>query len=78
MYAVSKGKPEAIAIANALIDTSLEDWFRLSFNQTPMTLSERAEMFDRTYKESINWLEEDRKDWQKIEEQDRFLDNGYR
>lgn len=78
MYASSQGKKEATAIANALIDNSLEDWFRLSFSQNPMTLRERSSMFDKAYKESINWLEEDKNDWQKIEEQERFLRDGTR
>lgn len=76
MYAASQGKPQAVAMANALIDTSLEDFFRLSFDQSPMTRTERMGMFDRSYIESINWKEEDEMDWEMIEEQENFLAFG--
>lgn len=73
LFAASKGKPQAVALLNAILDTGLEDWFRLSFGQQQLTLEEKRDRFYKSYAATINWLEEDRKDWRVIEEQEMFL-----
>lgn len=73
LFAASKGKPQAVALLNAILDTGLEDWFRLSFGQEQLTLEEKRERFYKSYAATINWLEEDRQEWRVIEEQERFL-----
>lgn len=73
LFAASKGKPQAVALLNAILDTGLEDWFRLSFGQEQLTLEEKRERFYRSYAATINWLEEDRQEWRVIEEQEAFI-----
>jgi len=73
LFAASKGKPQAVALLNSILDTGLEDWFRLSFGQQQLTLEEKRDRFYKSYAATINWLEEDRKGWRVIEEQEMFL-----
>ena len=73
LFAASKGKPQAVALLNAILDTGLEDWFRLSFGQEQLTLEEKRERFYKSYAATINWLEEDRQEWRVIEEQEAFI-----
>ena len=73
LFAASKGKPQAVALLNAILDTGLEDWFRLSFGQEQLTLEEKRDRFYRSYAATINWLEEDRQEWRVIEEQEAFI-----
>jgi len=72
-FSAYRGKKEAIAIQRAITRTGLEDWFRLSFGQQQLTLEEKRDRFYKSYAATINWLEEDRKDWRVIEEQEMFL-----
>jgi len=73
LFAASKGKPQAVALLNAILDTGLEDWFRLSFGQEQLTLEEKRDRFYKSYAATINWLEEDRQEWRVIEDQELFL-----
>lgn len=74
-FAAMKGKKKAIAIQRAFVRTGLEDYFRLSFGQEQLTLKEKKERFYKTYAQAINWLEEDKSDWQLINQQELFLMN---
>ena len=56
-YADKKGKPQAQALVDALLDVGLEDWFRLSFGLNQQTLEEKQAKFDKSYIDSIKWLE---------------------
>lgn len=76
IFAASKGKPQAIALLDAIVDVGLDDWFCGHFDQIPLSLGEKRHLFYRTYASTINWLEEDRGDWRVIEEQQRFLQNN--
>lgn len=58
--AAKRGKPKAEAILDAIIDTGLEDWFRLSFGIEQLTLEEKRDRFYKSYAETINWLEQDK------------------
>lgn len=73
IFAASKGKPQAVALLDAVVDVGLDDWFRGHFGQRSLTLDEKRGLFYHTYSSTINWLEEDREDWRVIEEQQRFL-----
>ena len=73
IFAASKGKPQAVALLNAIVDVGLEDWFRLSFGQIQLTLEEKRDRFYKAYAATIDWLEEDREDLRMIEEQELFL-----
>lgn len=75
IFAAKKGKPEAEALLNAIVDVGLEDWFRLSFGQEQLTLEEKRERFYKSYAATLDWLKEDRGDWRLIQEQERFLLN---
>lgn len=77
-FASSKGKPQAQALVDALLDVGLEDWFRLSFGLNQQTLEEKQAKFDKSYIDSIKWLEEDRQEIKVITEtDDRFLTLDY-
>ncbi len=59
------GKKEASALIDALLDVGIEDWFRLAFGQSQLTLEEKREKFYKTYAASISfedWLKMDRED----------------
>jgi hypothetical protein len=71
--AAKRGKPEAEALLDALLDVGLEDWFRLAFGQEQLTLEEKRDRFYKAYAATINWLAEDRREWALIEEQELFL-----
>jgi hypothetical protein len=73
LYAASKGNPEAVALADALLSMSLTDLFRDTFGERPLTLDEKRAAFYRSYAATINWLEEDRQEWRVIEEQEAFI-----
>lgn len=74
--AAKRGKPEAEAFLDALIDIGLEDWFRLSFGEDQLSLQEKRSMFYKVYAQSLNWHEEDQEDWKLIREQELFLDEN--
>lgn len=73
IFAAKKGKPEAEALLDAIVDVGLEDWFRLAFGQEQLTLEEKRDRFYKAYAATINWLAEDRREWALIEEQELFL-----
>lgn len=75
IYAAKKGKPHAEALLDAIIDVSLEDWFRLSFGQEQLTLEEKRERFYINYCHALDWHAEDQSDWELIEQQEMFLMN---
>lgn len=77
IFAASKGKPQAVALLNAIVDVGLEDWFRLAFGQEQLTLEEKRDRFFKAYAATINWLVEDRKEWAVIEEQELFLSGNW-
>lgn len=58
--AAKRGKPKAEAILDAIIDTGIEDWFRLSFGIEQLTLEEKRDRFYKSYAATINWLEQDK------------------
>ncbi|MGK7903414.1 MAG: hypothetical protein AB4352_18815 [Hormoscilla sp.] len=60
IYAAAKGKSQAIALNQALVEMSLLDFFRSAFGDRPLTFSEKRELFYRSYAETIDWLAEDR------------------
>ncbi len=71
-----KGKKEASALIDAFLDVGIEDWFRLAFGQSQLTLEEKREKFYRTYAASISfedWLKMDREDVLMIIESFIFL-----
>ncbi|NES69321.1 MAG: hypothetical protein F6K24_30880 [Okeania sp. SIO2D1] len=72
-----RGKKEASALIDALLDVGLEDWFRLAFGQEQLTLEEKREKFYKTYSATISfedWLSMDREDKKLIQEQLKFLE----
>lgn len=71
--AAKRGKPQAEALLDALLDVGLEDWFRLAFGQEQLTLEEKRDKFYKAYAATINWLTEDRREWELIEDQELFL-----
>jgi len=71
--AAKRGKPQAEALLDALLDVGIEDWFRLAFGQEQLTLEEKRDKFYKAYAATINWLAEDRQDIRLIEEQELFL-----
>lgn len=73
IFAAKKERPKAEALLDAIVDVSLEDWFRVAFGQEQLTLEEKRYKFFKTYATTINWLTEDRDDWELIAEQERFL-----
>lgn len=77
LYAASKGKKEAVALADALISISLNDFFREAFNRRALNVNEKRDLFYQRYSASIDWLKEDKEDWKQIEEQERFLNGEY-
>jgi hypothetical protein len=73
IFAAKKGKPEAEALLDAIVDVGLEDWFRLAFGQEQLTLEEKRDRFYKAYAATINWLAEDRQELRLIEDQELFL-----
>lgn len=55
-------KPQAGAILTALVESSLNDFFRDAFGEKPLTIEEKREMFYSSVSKAINWLEEDKND----------------
>ena len=72
-FAASKGKKEAIALQRALVKVGITDWFRLSFGIKELTLEEKRALFYKDYAKTIDWLSEDRKDFEVIKNQELFL-----
>lgn len=75
-YADSKGKPQAAALADAMINMSMVDFFRDSFGERPLTLAEKRQNFYKAYAASLtrqDWLMMDRQDAAMIEEQLAFV-----
>lgn len=54
--AAKRGKPQAEALLDALLDVGIEDWFRLAFGQEQLTLEEKRDKFYKAYAATINWL----------------------
>jgi hypothetical protein len=61
-YAASQKKKAAIALQLALTEMSLGDFFRDAFGERPLTMDEKRQNFYLTYGRTINWLQEDRVD----------------
>ena len=74
LYAASKGKKEAIALQLAFTKMSLNDFFREAFGEPQLTMKEEHKLFYKDYGKTIDWLEEDLKDFKIIEEQLRFVE----
>jgi hypothetical protein len=72
-FAAIKGKKQAIALQRALVRVGVEDWFRLAFGEDQLTLEQKRAQFYKAYAATINWLEEDRAEWNVIAEQEVFL-----
>jgi hypothetical protein len=72
-FAAKKEKPKAEALLDALLDVGLEDWFRLAFGEDQLTLEEKRARFYKAYAATLNWLEEDRREWLVIQEQEQFV-----
>lgn len=73
IFAARKERPKAEALLDAIVDVSLEDYFRIAFGQQTLTLEEKRDKFFKAYSATIDWLTEDRSDWELIAEQERFL-----
>lgn len=76
LFAASKGKTEAIALADALLNMSMTDFFRDQFGDRPLTIEEKRQNFYKAYADSLSredWLEMDRIDVMVIDEQLRFV-----
>ncbi len=73
VFAAKKERPEAEALLDAIVDVSLEDYFRIAFGQQTLTLEEKRDKFFKAYSATIDWLTEDRSDWELIAEQELFL-----
>lgn len=73
VFAAKKERPEADALLDAIVDVSLEDYFRIAFGQQTLTLEEKRDKFFKAYSATIDWLTEDRSDWELIADQERFL-----
>ena len=72
-FAASECKKEAIALQRALVKVGITDWFRLSFGIKELTLEEKRALFYKDYAKTINWLSEDKEDFELIKEQELFL-----
>lgn len=76
LFAASKGKTEAIALADALLNMSMVDFFRSEFGYRPLTIEEKRTNFYKAYAASLtrtDWLEMDRIEVMVIDEQLRFV-----
>lgn len=73
LYAVTQKKDKAIALMLSLSKMTLLDFFRDAFNERPLTIEEKRELFYKEYAKTIDWLQEDKDDWQLIIEQQMFL-----
>lgn len=76
LFAASKGKTEAIALADALLNMSMIDFFRDTFGQRQLSISEKRQQFYKDYAASLtreDWLEMDRIEVRTIEEQLAFV-----
>ena len=76
LFAASKGKDEALALADALLNMSMVDFFRNVFGDRPLTIDEKRQNFYRAYAESLSredWLEMDRIDVMIIDNHLRFV-----
>ncbi len=62
---------------DALLDVSLEDWFRLSFGIKELTLEEKRAKFYTAFAATIDWEQEDKDDLALIEEQEAFLNGDW-
>lgn len=77
LFAASKGKKEAIALADALLNMSMVDFFRNEFGERPLTIEEKRVNFYKAYADSLtrdDWLEMDRIDVKVIDDQLRFVE----
>lgn len=69
VYAVQDGKKAALALQLALTEVALNDFFRDAFDEIPLSIAEKRELFYRAYAASIspeNWREMDREDILKL------------
>ncbi|NES66040.1 MAG: hypothetical protein F6K24_12645 [Okeania sp. SIO2D1] len=65
LYAASKGKKAAIALQLSLTEVALNDFFVDAFGEPPLTISQKRELFYRTYAASISpedWRNMDREE----------------
>lgn len=79
LFAASKGKTEAVALADALLNMSMVDFFRDTFGQRQLSIEEKRQQFYLDYAASLtrdNWLEMDRIDVKVIDDQLRFVGEG--
>ena len=53
LFAASKGKKEAIALADALLNMSMVDFFRDQFGERPLTIDEKRTNFYKSFAESL-------------------------
>lgn len=68
-YASSKGKKAAIALQSALVEMSLNDFFRDAFGERPLSVSEKRRLFYEAYAATISpeeWRRMDREEILKL------------
>ena len=76
LFAASKGKTEAVALADALLNMSMVDFFRETFGQRQLSIEEKRRQFYLDYSASLtrdDWLEMDRIEVKVINDQLRFV-----
>lgn len=67
------GNVQAQGILDSFIDIGIDDFFRLTFGLDQLTLEEKRAKFYNSYVQTLNWYEEDRKEFEAILDQQRFL-----
>lgn len=73
IYAAQQGKMKAVALLAYQSLSSDADLFTDAFALPRWTVEQKRAMYCAELAKDINWLEEDRREWQIIEEQERFL-----
>lgn len=69
VYATSQGKKAALALQLSLTQVALNDFFRDAFDELPLTIWQKKELFYQTYAKSISpadWRIMDREDILKL------------
>lgn len=78
-YAAALGKEEARILQLALNEIGVEDFVRDALGKRQLTMEQKKTNFYHSYASMINWQENDRSEWQLIEEQENFTGlNAYR
>lgn len=77
VYAAQDGKQKAIALLTFQGYSSDADLFADAFKVARSTDSEKWELYYKEFAASLDWKEEDNDEWSIIDEQERFLLEGF-